>query len=334
MLTLRKRGNYWHIRGTVKVGKTVERFEEHSTGTGERHIAEAYKAKLQRDTETAILHGRAVVKSDTTLADALIVYRGSHDHRADIQRACTIYDHFTGTTRIAEITDEAFALFCEERLGKRSKNTWRRYRTTMLGLFRAAGVKPPQIRTYSQPVHLERYLPIKRADALCAAYDAHVKPAAMFARFTGIRAGEQIAITRADVDMVGRQVLIRDPKNGRDRMVPLIAQVMRVIKPLAKARQPNEKLFLTHDGVPYVEDGAPFLHAHWTACERAGVENFRWHDWRHHWATWAAKPIEEGGAGMDLVTLMKIGGWSNLNQVQRYAAASTGAAYKMLSRMR
>jgi integrase len=89
-----------------------------------------------------------------------------------------------------------------------------------------------------------------------------------------------------------------------------------------------------YKGEPYKPDANPFLHAHWTACERAKIDSFRWHDWRHHWATWAARPADHGGAGMDLVTLMKIGGWSSLSQVQRYAAASTDAAYQMLARMR
>lgn len=333
MLTLRKRGNFWHVRGTVRVGKTVERIAEHSTGTGERHLAEAYKAKLQREAEVAVLHGRAFVQCHATLAEALVVYRAGHDHRADVQRACTLYEHF-GPRAMGDITDEAFALFCEQRLAGRSKNTWRRYRTTLLGLFRAAGAPPPKIKTYGQPRTIVAFLARARADALCAAYDPHVAPAAMFARFTGLRAGEQIGLKRADVDLAAKQILVRDPKNGRDRLVPLVPRALRAIAPLARARKDGEHLFLTRDGAPYDPDGNPFLHAHWTACERAGVENFRWHDWRHHWATWAARPSSEGGAGMDLVTLMKIGGWSSLTQVQRYAAASTDAAYKMLARMR
>lgn len=56
--------------------------------------------------------------------------------------------------------------------------------------------------------------------------------------------------------------------------------------------------------------------AHETACRIAGVEGFRVHDWRHDWA---ARMVM---AGTDLYKLMKLGGWSSLRMVQRYASVT------------
>ena len=43
---------------------------------------------------------------------------------------------------------------------------------------------------------------------------------------------------------------------------------------------------------------------------------FRVHDWRHDWA---ARMVM---GGVDLFTLMRIGGWSSLAMVERYAAVN------------
>ncbi|WP_197687373.1 tyrosine-type recombinase/integrase [Acetobacter sp. A11-2] len=53
------------------------------------------------------------------------------------------------------------------------------------------------------------------------------------------------------------------------------------------------------------------------ACKTAGISGFTPHGWRHHWASWMIM------SGCDLFTLMKLGGWSSLQMVQRYAAVNS-----------
>jgi len=52
------------------------------------------------------------------------------------------------------------------------------------------------------------------------------------------------------------------------------------------------------------------------ALKRMSVENFRWHDLRH---TWASCHIQEG---TPLHVLQELGGWSGTDMVQRYAHLS------------
>ena len=52
----------------------------------------------------------------------------------------------------------------------------------------------------------------------------------------------------------------------------------------------------------------------WVAgCKRSGIENFRWHDLRHTWASWHVQ------LGTPLYVLKELGGWETLEMVNRYA---------------
>jgi hypothetical protein len=52
------------------------------------------------------------------------------------------------------------------------------------------------------------------------------------------------------------------------------------------------------------------------SAERAGIENFRWHDFRHTWASWHVQN------GTPLFALQQLGGWDSAEMVRRYAHLS------------
>ena len=49
------------------------------------------------------------------------------------------------------------------------------------------------------------------------------------------------------------------------------------------------------------------------ALKRAGIENFRWHDLRHTWASWHIQQ------GTPIAVLQELGGWESSDIVRRYA---------------
>jgi hypothetical protein len=57
MLTLRKRGRIYHVRGSIKVGGETSDVKEHSTGCDRREDAEAYRSKLEAEIRHDLLHG-------------------------------------------------------------------------------------------------------------------------------------------------------------------------------------------------------------------------------------------------------------------------------------
>ncbi|EFN7246918.1 site-specific integrase [Escherichia coli] len=50
-----------------------------------------------------------------------------------------------------------------------------------------------------------------------------------------------------------------------------------------------------------------------SACRRAGIEDFRFHDLRHTWASWLIQ------SGVPLSVLQEMGGWESIEMVRRYA---------------
>ncbi len=66
----------------------------------------------------------------------------------------------------------------------------------------------------------------------------------------------------------------------------------------------------TYEGKPINQCGT---RAWRNALKRAGIEDFRWHDLRHTWASWHVQN------GTSLYELQRLGGWSSYETVQRYS---------------
>ena|SRR5690606_2700210 len=54
------------------------------------------------------------------------------------------------------------------------------------------------------------------------------------------------------------------------------------------------------------------------ACEKVGVTDFRFHDFRHTWASWHVQ------AGTPLFVLKELGGWETIEMVRKYAHLDAG----------
>jgi integrase len=96
-------------------------------------------------------------------------------------------------------------------------------------------------------------------------------------------------------------------KNRRPIAVPLNLKALEVLR-----RQIGK-----HPARVFTYAGRPLdranTHAWQKALKRAGIENFRWHDLRHTWATWHRQ------SGTPTHELQRLGGWRTSVMVERYA---------------
>jgi integrase len=77
--------------------------------------------------------------------------------------------------------------------------------------------------------------------------------------------------------------------------------------------------------------GKPINSVSWkswnAALKRAGIEDFRWHDLRHTWATWQRQ------AGTPTHELQRLGGWRTGAMVERYAHLAPDTLAQAASRL-
>jgi integrase len=67
--------------------------------------------------------------------------------------------------------------------------------------------------------------------------------------------------------------------------------------------------------------------AWYNGLEKAGIENFRWHDLRHTWASWHVQN------GTPLHVLQELGGWESALMVRKYAHFSTAHLVEYVDRL-
>jgi integrase len=82
--------------------------------------------------------------------------------------------------------------------------------------------------------------------------------------------------------------------------------VVRLTKQVGK----HATRVFSYQGQPIIQVSTKAWYA---ALERAGIEDFRWHDLRHTWASWHVQN------GTPLFALQELGGWASTEMVRRYA---------------
>jgi integrase len=144
---------------------------------------------------------------------------------------------------------------------------------------------------------------------------------------TGLRTQEALRLDWRCVDWERNVVSVEHTgrpdgprtKTGKSRRVGMRPVVRNTLVAIweGRGRPETGPVFLNRWAKPYADTretgGNPMAKAHRTACRKAGVEGFRIHDWRHHFAVWFLK------RGGNLRALCQIAGWSSIRMVQRYA---------------
>ena len=92
-----------------------------------------------------------------------------------------------------------------------------------------------------------RYLLPEEEPALMAALTgprAHLKPVVTIALGTGMRLGEQLRLTWDRVDFSRRLVIVTKTKSGKDREIPMNAEVLKTLFALQSRSMGHEFVFV------------------------------------------------------------------------------------------
>ena len=132
----------------------------------------------------------------------------------------------------------------------------------------------------------------------------------LMAYYTGMRRGEILGLTWDRVDLKKKILYLRpeDTKTDEPRKIPINETLYEYLKQQNKVRLLHEPHVFTYKQAPIKE----FKNSFATALEKAGIENFRFHDLRHTFVTNMRK------AGIHDFVTMAITGHKTMEMFQRY----------------
>jgi len=203
------------------------------------------------------------------------------------------------------------------RAAESSKSTANRYLTPVRAmLYRAVDPwgwlekSPTRFKQFSEAKQArKRHLTAAEMQRLLQELPTHQKPIVEFALAMGFRAANVSKLEWSWIDMPNR--VIRIPaeafKNRESHVAPMNDTVTEIIR--AQIGK-HERYVFTYRGQPIKQLNTKAWKA---ALKRAGIEDYRWHDNRHTWATQLRL------AGVDVADIQELGGWKSESMVKRYA---------------
>ena len=146
-------------------------------------------------------------------------------------------------------------------------------------------------------------------------YADHLQPIVLLALNTGLRRSELFHLRWEDIDFEAKWLTVRgvSAKNGQTRRVPLNAEALSTLETWRK---------LAKDGEPRVFPGVGGgslnrVDRAWRRLKKgADLQNFRFHDLRHHFASRLVQ------SGVPLNTVRELLGHADTTMVLRYAHLS------------
>lgn len=166
-------------------------------------------------------------------------------------------------------------------------------------------------------------------DACKESKSPYLYPAVVLAISTGARQGEILGLKWADVDLVRGRAIFHDTKNGERRSAPVAGHALEVLKELNKVRRLDSDMLFPHPkNRPQKPQKPVDIRTPWlTACKKAEIHDFKFHDLRHTAASYLAMN------GASLAEIAEILGHKTLVMVKRYAHLTESHTHSVVTAM-
>jgi len=164
-----------------------------------------------------------------------------------------------------------------------------------------------KVKKFSEAKRL-RYLSINECKALIEHCQGVTRDIVITALNTGMRKGEILNLKWDNIDLIHGFILLNITKNGEKREIP-INQTLKDLFTNMPSRFRGGYVFCDAEGKPYQDIKRSFN----TACRKAGIKDFHFHDLRHTFASHLVM------AGVDITTVSKLLGHKSLTMTLRYS---------------
>ncbi|MCM1512686.1 MAG: site-specific integrase [Oxalobacter formigenes] len=291
-----------------------------STGTEDKRKAQEFHDRLKANLWDQVKLG---YKHRYIWNDAVIRFVREKAHLASIE---TIKSHFRwldpylNGVQLLDITRSKIDQIAQIKLNEGvSPTTANRVIEIIRSVLKSAEVwewidHAPKIQKMAQPTKRVRWLTKEEASRLLQELPHHLSEMAAFSLETGLRRSNVTGLKWSQVDLARKMAWIHpdEAKAKRAIPVPLSDTAVEILK--------RNRLVIRETGYSdyvFVYKGKPVFQtatkAWKKALHRAGIQDFRWHDLRHTWASWHIQ------RGTPKEILKELGGWETSDMVERYA---------------
>jgi integrase len=315
-----KTSGIWQLDLRTPSGERIRRSTETTDWKAAQEYHDKLKASLWRQAKLGEVPGKSFEEAAVRF---LRESEGQSDHDTKVRYIAYWRERFSARSIRSLTNSEIVEVLPTHRINLRKGATplanatlnW--YLATihrMLSLCQEWGWldAPPKLPKYKEAKVRIRWEPPEVITELIRCMSlSWMRDATLVAVSTGLRESELFGLTSAHIDLNQCNAWVEHgkAKSGHARPVPLNDDVCEVLdrrlrmgKRYVFTRGGNNKLISRHDYCFFKN-----------ACRVTGINDFRWHDLRHTWASWHAQ------LGTPLMVLKELGGWETLEMVMKYA---------------
>lgn len=313
-MAIKLRGGTWWIDFVAPDGTRVRKSARTSNPRAAQELHDRLKADSWR---TQHLGDKPIRRWD----DAVVQWLKEKAHKASLEKDKEIFrwvDQYLRSKPLSVIDRPLLHQILEAKASEAGQATANRYMALIRAVLRRACEvwewtervpRAPMFKVQSRRV---RWITVEESERLLSLLPDHQAEMMRFALATGLRQRNVCRLEWKDVDLTRRCAWVH-PDQSKTRKaisVPLNADAMAV---LARQQGQHPQFVFTYKG-----------HAVWQvntkgwrrAVAQAGLQDFRWHDLRHTWASRHAQ------AGTPLNVVQEMGGWRSHDMVLRYSHLS------------
>ncbi len=325
----RKRSSYWYMSFTID-GKPYDK----STGTTDEKTAKEIWRLLEAKLALGQWHPEILEqhkeRKEFTFSDLAKKYQDYKKPRLKSQKAIDneastikMLRKAFGETELNQITTQALEQLQSDMLKAGNlPGTVNRKFDVLKNMFTKAGdwdmISEEALKRVRKCKRLKmenkrlRYLSRDECNDLVNACDTHLKPVVIMALCTGMRRGEILNLEwDKHVDLKHGFLLLTEDltKNGTRREIPIDDVLRATLQGITRQLDVPYVFYDPATGKPYSDVKKSFR----SACRRAKIRDFRFHDLRH---TFASQMVMSGA---DIMSVSKLLGHKSLTMTNRYA---------------
>lgn len=303
---------WWYsitVKGVTHRGSCATQDKQQALEFHDRIRAEIWRGRVVKDLQKRTIH---------EAIDRFLKERGNKRSYRDDARYGQWWKEQLDSAQVRlleDVTPDVVAGIRDEEVGRVSPATVNRKIAFLRAVINAAAKEwlwietVPKFRLIPGEVQRRRFLTPEEVVRLVEALPRPFADMALFSVSTGLRQGNVLGLRWSQVDLQRRKATFPQEvmKNGQPFSCPLNETAVSVVR----------KWIGQHDDFVFAKDGQRVSEVPsrtWAAAlEKAGLQDVRWHDLRHTWASL----MRQAGIGLD--DLQELGGWESPIMVQRYA---------------